>query len=128
MSILSNAIQQELDDREILTADFKLGGGTHQVASYPLSPADFIAINKKLPTPFQQDPTQFEGQIDMLIRKVRQRDPETGGATEQRMFDTADRARLLVLGVDKISGMFSDLFKDQITANEDEEDTPKGNS
>lgn len=129
MSILSNAIKAELADREILTADFKIGGQTTEVAAYPLSPADFIAVNKVCERPFQTDPTQFEGQVEMLIRKTRMRDVETGNATENKAFDIADRPSMMLMGVDVISGMFAELFKDQVTPDEEgEEVTPKGNS
>lgn len=114
MSILSQALQSEVDNTAHLTAEFNLGGKVFKVGSRPLTTADFSAVNKTLPVNFQSDPTQFEGQIDLLIRKTRMLD-EHGDLTDDKAFGIADRPMLKRLKVDLISGMFRDLFGDQVS-------------
>jgi hypothetical protein len=113
MSILSQALQSELDATPALTATFELGGKPFKVGSRPLTAADFSAVNKTLPTNLQADPTQFDGQIDMLIRKTYIVDEE-GELSGDKAFDKADKPTLKRLRVDVLSGMFRDLFGDQI--------------
>lgn len=113
MSVLSQALQSELDNSPTLTAKFKLGGKVFDVGSRPLTASDFSAVNKSLPVNLQSDPTQFDGQIDMLIRKTHLLDGE-GELSTDKAFTVADRPRLRRLKVDLVSEMFRDLFGDQI--------------
>tara|TARA_Y100000310_G_scaffold115431_2_gene113974 strand:- start:1426 stop:1830 length:405 start_codon:yes stop_codon:yes gene_type:complete len=134
MSILSQALETELSEAPSLSAEFILGGQTFKVGARPLTPLDFAAVNKKLPVNFQVDPTQFEGQVDMLIRKTIMLDGE-GGLTDEKAFSVADRSKLMRMKVDKVSEMFRDLFGDQIgddlydenAAGEAKVDDAKGN-
>lgn len=133
MSILSQALETELSETPALTAEFELGGKKFNVGARPLTPSDFAAVNKKLPVNLQADPTQFEGQVDMLIRKTVILDGE-GGLTDDKAFSAADRPKLMRLKVDKVSVMFRDLFGDQISddlyneaAGEAKVDDAKGN-
>lgn len=114
MSILSQALQTELDNTPALTAEFVLGGKTVPVGSRPLTAADFSAINKSLPVNLQADPTQFDGQIDMLIRKTHILDPE-GDLSDEKAFSVKDKPNLKRLKVDLVSAMFRDLYGDQIS-------------
>lgn len=134
MSILSQALDDELSETPFLTAEFELGGETHGVGARPLTPADFMAVNKRLPVNLQADPTQFDGQIDMLIRKTLMLDGE-GGLTDDKAFSVADRPKMMRMKVEVIAGMFRDLFGDQISDDMYDEngsgdakvDTAKGN-
>lgn len=130
-SILSKALAEEVSSREIATASFKLGSGEPiAVGAYPLTPADFEAVNRKLKVTFQNDPTQFGAQVDMLIRKTRLIDPE-GGLTDEKAFSLADRPLLMRLGVEKVSSMFFDLFEAQLNVDnggDEDDEGEKGNS
>lgn len=129
MSILSQALRTEIDEAENLTATFKLGGQEIPVAARPLTSSDFAAVNKNLPVNFQADPTQFEGQVDLLIRKTCIVDNE-GEMTDEKAFTKADRPHLMRLKVDILSGMFRDLFGDQVsdgTYDEDAGEDDQGN-
>lgn len=139
-SILSQALRSELDNTPHLKAVFKLGGQSIPVGANPLTAADFQAVNNKLPTSLQNDPTQFFGQIDMLVRKTILLDDE-GCLTDEKAFDAKDIPSLKRLKVDLISTMFTDMFGDQISdkvydensdgapksADEDQIETAKGN-
>ena len=131
MSILSQALDRELNTVPALSAKFDIGGETFSVGAHPLSAMDFQAVNKKLSVPFQTDPTQFEGMVDMLIRKTRALDDE-GLLTDNKMFDVGDRAKLMRMKVDKVSAMFAQLFGDQVDFSEvyneaSDGDRPDGN-
>lgn len=121
MSVLSAALKAEVANAPTSTAVFELGGQSFNVGAKPLTAADFEAVNKSLPVQFQQDPTQFSGQVDMLIRKTRTVDDE-GMMTGEKAFSAADRAELRRLDVTKVAGMFADLFGDQLVAADDEEE------
>lgn len=137
MGILSSALNTEVEDQAELTANFKLGTKTFKVGARPLTPADFDHVNSQIAqaagklkigyVPFQQDPTNFTGQVALLIRKTFTLDDE-GGLTEDRAFGVADKPVLMRLGAHKVSDMFTDLFKDQITVDDaDAEEDAKGN-
>lgn len=131
-SILSQALQSELDNAPVLTATFVLGGHSFNVGSKPLTSADFTQINKGLRVSFQTDPTQFDGQINMLILKTRIVDDE--GNLGEKAFSVADRPKLQRTSVEKVSTMFQDLFGSQLTLDDEADgeegdgDTTKGNS
>lgn len=128
MSILSQALQSELDTAPILTAEFELGGQTFKVGCRPMTAADFTMVNKGLPVSLQNDPTQFDGQIEMIIRKARMLDDD-GGLTTEKAFTVADKANLRRVRVDLIAEMFSALFGEQISADEEDDkiEEAKGN-
>lgn len=131
MGILSQALNAEVDNQTDLTAEFKLGDQAFKVGSKPLTPADFDHVNSAVAqasakmkigyVPFQQDPTNFTGQVTLLIRKTRLLDDD-GALTDDKAFDIKDKPMLMRLGADKVSDMFTDLFKDQITTSVDDED------
>ena len=132
MGILSQALNAEVDNQTDLTAEFKLNDQVFKVGSKPLTPADFDHVNSVVAqastkmkigyVPFQQDPTNFTGQVALLIRKTRLLDDD-GGLTDDKAFDLKDKPMLMRLGADKISDMFADLFKDQITTSVDDEES-----
>lgn len=135
-SILSKALQDELSATPDLTAVFELGGQKIPVGAKPLSPADFAAVNKGLPVSLQTDPTQFQGQINMLIRKTRLLTAE-GDLSDDKALSVKDRPILERMDVSKVSGMFYDLFGPQLSDDlydedgdgpKDEVDEAKGNS
>lgn len=119
MSILGAALRKEVDGQAALTATFDIGGEKHKVGSKPITPADFEVINKGRNVPFQQDPTQFDGQVLLLIRKTRLCDDE-GVISDDKVFDMKDKPVLMRLPVEKVSTMFTDLFGSQFDTDEDE--------
>lgn len=137
MGILSSALNAEVEEQAELSAEFKLGGKTFKVGSRPLTATDLDHANSQIAqaaqrlkigyVPFQQDPTNFTGQVAILIRKTYMLDDE-GVMTSDRAFSVSDKPVLMRAGIDKVSEMFADLFKDQVQM-EDEGDveTLKGN-
>lgn len=130
MGILSSALDAAIADQDTLITDIEIGGKKLKIGSKPLTPADFSAANsavseeaRKSKTqymPFQQDPTNFAGQIALLIRKARV--VEDDELTDQKVFDATDLPRLRRLGVGPIADMFTGLFKDAISFDDDDED------
>lgn len=116
-SILSQALRDEVADAGFSTATFQLGGKEYKVGSKPVTAMDFQVVNKTLPVDLQQNPLQFMGQIDMLIRKTRMVDDE-GDLSDNKAFDLKDKQYLQSLGAVKITEMFGKLFKDQFDMTE----------
>lgn len=135
MGALSSQIKDGLDQQPILTAEFRIPGQAvrAKVGATRMNANDFAHVNAKLAArsrrgnavSFQNDPTDFEGQIYMLIRKVHVMEGEELG---DPAFDVTDKASLMQYGVDVIAEWFADLFSGQIEENMDEQiEGAKGN-
>lgn len=122
---LSSALRDAVDNQKILTATFKIGSISVDVGSTPLTPQDFNFVNRRIKTNFQSEAENFDGQIEMLIRKAKVREGEV--LTSQPVFTLADKPLMQRLGVEQVGGMFADLFSGQVEAVEDEEGDLAGN-
>lgn len=129
MGFLSKALASEVSNQPTSTCKFSIGGQTVDVGSTSLTPSDFDYVNSEVSkaasrlkmgyVSFQNDPTNFTGQVALLIRKARV--VTDGEITDQKVFGLDDKAMLMRLGVEKVATMFRDLFSDQINEDEDGE-------
>jgi len=123
MGALSGKLKSQVLAQRPTLATITVDDEKVKVGTKPLTANDFAVVNealalgkngKKVPyVPFQQDPTDFVGQVSMIIRKTRVVDEN--GELGDTCFDMADKPDLMLLGVDVISTWFADLFGDQVT-------------
>jgi hypothetical protein len=129
--VLTEALKAHIDGHAVATTVFKIGETSVKVGCKPLTPADFNFVNSKLArdakgrsfTPFQQDPTNFDGQIAMLVRKCRVVDED--GNIGEKAFTMNDANLLGMMGVEIVSKWFADLFGPQLSIDPDEDEAAK---
>lgn len=130
MGILSSALKVEVENQTDYTAEIELGGEKFKVGTKPLTPADFDFVNSYLAkdakkaavpfVPFQQDPTNFTGQVMLMIRKTRETDDD--GNLGDKAFTAGDKPMLMRLGADKVATIFMALFNSMLNVDDEEAD------
>ena len=117
ITALLNAAVAETADSE---STMILAGTEVKLFSGPLTPNDMKIIGKRHPN-FMMAPT-MEGMVDLIILKARD-------ANGQKMFTLEHRALLMRLPSSIVTGVFGELFGEQMTPETDEDqDNRKGKS
>ena len=126
MGALTKALDAEIAGQSFSTATLTVGKDDHLLGARPLTPADFAMVNSKIKSSvnFQTDPTDFDGQIEMIVRKSHLVENDELG---DKAFDRGDVAKLRRIGVEKISRLFADLFSTQVEMDDEDEASAAGN-
>lgn len=120
MADISALLKAALQSVEKTKATVNLGGTLVNMYAAPLTSNDLKILSRKHPN-FMMQPT-MEGMVDLIIAKV-------SGDDEQRMFTLEHKPDLMRLNTNIISGIFGDLFGEQMVAEgEEEQDVRKGKS
>ena len=115
ITALLNAALAETTESE---ATLILAGTEVKLFSGPLTPNDLKIVGRKHPN-FMMNPT-MEGMVDLIIQKVR-------GGDGQKMFTLEHRGLLMRLPSATVTGVFGELFGEQMTPEDDEaQDNRKG--
>ena len=133
VSAISAALSKQVENQEPNIATVTLGGSEFKIGASPMSAADFSKVNSMLAkdaegqstpyAPFQNNPSNFSGQVLMIIRKAKLVvDDEL---SSDKAFTIADKANLMLMDVSMIANIFADLFGDQLSEDDDGDDTEK---
>lgn len=115
-ALLNAAIADTVDSESTLV----LAGTEVKLVASALTPNDLKIIARKHPN-FMLQPS-MEGMVDLIINKSR-------GADGQKVFTLEHRALLMRLPSAAITGVFGDLFGEQMVAEDEEaQDVRKGKS
>jgi hypothetical protein len=112
-ALLNAAVAETADSESTLV----LAGTEVKLFASALTPNDMKIIGRKHPN-FMMNPT-MEGMVDLIILKAR-------GSDGQKMFTLEHRPLLMRLPSASVTGVFGELFGEQMTPEDDE--TRKGNS
>lgn len=120
MGVFSQALKDEVSSLAESRWEGSIGGNDVVLVAKPLSPLDMQAVTKKH-RDFMSNPN-VEGMVDLIMRKARAEGADTVA------FEAVDRPYLMRLSMEKISGIFGALFRDQLESDADEEiEKQKGN-